>query len=163
MNLKSPMPTSTAANPSTSSLQDHTGFWLRYVSNHVSHRFAARLENSGVTVAEWVVLRTLFDLGACPPSEIASAVGITRGATSKLVERLRAKQLITRTEDAGDRRYQQIQITPAGKALVPKLAKLADQNDAEFFSCLSDSEHRALRRTLRKLVQTHALSQIPTE
>lgn len=149
--------------PSVARLQDHTGFWLRYVSNHVSHSFATRLEDSGVTVAEWVVLRTLFDLGACPPSEIAAAVGITRGAISKLLERLRAKQLITRTEDAGDRRFQQIQITRTGRSLVPKLAKLADQNDAEFFSCLSPTEHQALRRILGKLVDTHALSQIPIE
>jgi hypothetical protein len=40
-----------------SSLESHLGYWLRYVSNHVSHAFALKLAALEVTAAEWVVLR----------------------------------------------------------------------------------------------------------
>ena len=46
-----------------SSLQSHVGFWLRFVSNHVSHAFKLKVETRGVTVAEWVVLRSIVRHG----------------------------------------------------------------------------------------------------
>ena len=45
----------------TSDLETHLGYWLRFVSNHVSHAFSLKLQARDVTVAEWVVLRELFD------------------------------------------------------------------------------------------------------
>ena len=55
-----------------SNLQDHTGYWLRFVSNHVSQAFARAIEARGVSVAEWVVLRILFEKEAESPSNIAA-------------------------------------------------------------------------------------------
>ncbi|MEI9903207.1 MAG: hypothetical protein WDN06_03970 [Asticcacaulis sp.] len=51
---------------SPSHLEAHLGYWMRFVSNHVSQAFARKVEAHGVTVAEWVVLRELFE-GAMPP------------------------------------------------------------------------------------------------
>lgn len=42
-------------------LTAHLGYWLRYVSNHVSQAFARKVEANGVTVAEWVLMRRLLD------------------------------------------------------------------------------------------------------
>jgi hypothetical protein len=61
-----------------SGLQDHLGYWLRYVSNQVSHGFSLKLAAREVTVAEWVMLRELYDQDAMAPSEPvaqASCVG----------------------------------------------------------------------------------------
>ena len=91
---------------SAAALADHLGYWLRYVSNHVSQGFARRLEGRGVTVAEWVILRELFDVEAMVPSQLAEKLGLTRGAISKLADRLVAKALIVRTASTEDRRSQ---------------------------------------------------------
>ena len=82
---------------SVSELTEHAGFWLRFVSNHVSHGFSRRLLDYSVTVAEWVVMRELYGREAMPPSELAEKIGLTRGAVSKLVERLVEKELVART------------------------------------------------------------------
>jgi DNA-binding MarR family transcriptional regulator len=74
-----------------SELEAHLGYWLRAVSNHVSHAFKTKVERRGATVAEWVVLRALFDADGVKPSELAAKLGLTRGAISKLVDRLVAK------------------------------------------------------------------------
>ena len=55
----------------TSALEAHLGYWLRFVSNHVSHAFKTKVEAQGVTVAEWVVLRWLFDHASARPSQLA--------------------------------------------------------------------------------------------
>lgn len=146
-----------------SDLKSHIGFWLRFVSNYVSHAFARKLESTGVTVAEWVILREMFGQPPMPPSRLAEMTGLTRGAVSKLVDRLFEKELVTREESAGDRRFQDLALTLAGKRLVPQLAALADENDKEFFSVLPGNEKGALLATLKKLVQANHLSKIPID
>jgi DNA-binding MarR family transcriptional regulator len=145
-----------------SDLKSHTGFWLRFVSNYVSQSFARKLVGSGVTVAEWVILREMFGASATSPSVLAKATGLTRGAVSKLIERLVQKDLVSREEATGDRRFQDVMLTPAGRALVPKLAAIADRNDEEFFSRLSAAERERLVATLKKLVMVNRLNKVPT-
>jgi DNA-binding MarR family transcriptional regulator len=142
----------------------HIGFWMRLVSNHVSYAFARKLESSGVTVAEWVVLREMHGGDATTsPSVVAELTGLTRGAVSKLISRLLEKGLVTRKESSSDRRYQDIELTPAATAMVPKLAKLADENDREFFGVLSKSERRILTDLLRKAAALHNLKKVPVD
>jgi DNA-binding MarR family transcriptional regulator len=147
----------------TPDLRAHLGFWLRLVSNHVSHAFARKVEALNVTVAEWVILRELFGRDSTAPSDLATRTGLTRGAISKLADRLLAKKLLLRTFSNEDRRYQALTLTPAGKKLVPQLAKLADENDAEFFSSLKPRERKELRRTLKKLAEANQLRSVPVD
>jgi len=146
-----------------SDLKKHVGFWLRFVSNHVSHAFARKILARGVTVAEWVVMREMFDDPETSPGVLAERIGMTRGGVSKLVDRLVAKKFVTRRERSDDRRYQSIALTGAARRLVPQLAALADRNDEQFFHPLSTGERAALIATMKKLVQTHSLQTLPTE
>ena len=152
-----------ATTPSISDLKKHVGFWLRFVSNHVSHAFARKLLASGVTVAEWVVMREMFDDEETSPGLLAQRIGMTRGGVSKLVDRLVGKKLVTRRGRSDDRRFQSIALTAAGRKLIPHLAALADQNDEEFFHPLAAGERAALIVTMKKLVQAHGLQTLPTE
>jgi len=152
-----------SGHQSISDLQTHTGFWLRYVSNHVSQAFARKVEELGVTVAEWVILRELYSAESTAPSELAERTGLTRGAVSKLADRLIAKKLIGRAFSTEDRRWQTLTLTAAGKRLIPQLAKLADANDEEFFACLTSRERAALLGTLKKLVKLNLLSTLPVD
>lgn len=147
--------------PSPSSLEAHVGFWLRFVSNHVSHAFKLKVEAHGVTVAEWVVLRALFDADDVNPSEIAERLGMTRGAISKLIDRVVAKRLVKCKVEKGDRRFQSLILTPAGRKLVPVLAALADQNDAEFFGQLADEQRSGLIALLKDIVRDRELRDVP--
>jgi DNA-binding MarR family transcriptional regulator len=157
------MSTAKAPLAEISELRSHVGFWLRFVSNHVSQAFARKLLASGVTAAEWVVLREMYGRGDMSPGVLAGLTGMTRGAASKLMDRLVAKNLVSRRERDDDRRYQDIALTAAGRRLVPSLAAIADQNDEEFFTPLPAREREALVATLKKLVQAHGLQKIPIE
>lgn len=149
--------------PAPSSLDMHVGFWLRFVSNHVSHAFQLKVESHGVTVAEWVVLRQLLSLGVVPPSRLAEEMGMTRGGVSKLVERLYGKKLVTRSAGGDDKRFQSVGLTAAGRKLVPKLAALADENDAEFFGHLSNEQRNMVVDVLKDIVRRHDLKDLPTQ
>jgi DNA-binding MarR family transcriptional regulator len=152
-----------ARKTAISSLEEHVGYWMRYVSNHVSHAFATKVEAKGVTVAEWVLLRELYDAEPASPSLLAHKVGMTRGAVSKLVSRLCDKELMVRTFSDQDRRYQTVALTTAGRRLVPELARLADENDQEFFGQLSSAQRRTLLRLLRDMVHDHGWKSLPLD
>lgn len=145
-----------------SGLEDHLGYWLRYVSNHVSNAFRRKVEAKGVTVAEWVVMRELY-AGSLAPSAVAERIGMTRGAISKLADRLEAKAMLTRASGKNDGRYQELALTPAGRALVPQLAALADQNDAEFFGHMSREERASIERLMKEIVRKSALRAVPID
>jgi len=144
-------------------LTGHIGFWMRVVSNHVSYSFARRLAGKEITVAEWVLLRTLYDKDPTPPSRLASELGMSRGAITKLADRLISKSLITRVADTLDGRAQTLELTAAGEKLVPEIVALADQNDTGFFGCLTADERKTLERLLLKLVERNQITGIPTE
>ena len=145
-----------------SSLESHLGYWLRYVSNHVSHAFSLKLAGRGVTVAEWVVLRELYE-GETAPSALADRLGMTRGAISKLADRLIAKALIVRRAAAGDRRFQSLALTRQGRAVIPKLAALADDNDQEFFAALDRETRETIAAAMKDIVRRKGLRGAPVD
>jgi DNA-binding MarR family transcriptional regulator len=144
-----------------SNLTAHIGFWLRMVSNHVSHAFAAKLADKEVTVAEWSLMRALYGKEPIPPSRLADEMGMSRGAITKLADRLIAKSLILREASADDGRAQTLALTDRGKALVPDLAALADRNDAEFFESLTAVERKTLMQLLKNLARRSHMTAFP--
>lgn len=149
------------SSPQPSPLEAHLGFWLRFVSNHVSTRFQQQLEAKGVTLTEWVSLRTLWAASETSHTELIQALGMTKGAASKVVSRLEEKGLAERRFIQGSPRGQTLALTASGRALVPVLGALADANDEHFFGHLGAQERRALMRAMQDLVQHHGLKDIP--
>lgn len=146
---------------STSHLEDHLGYWLRFVSNHVSQGFQVRVEAAGVTVAEWVLMRELLRAGSTQPARLSEAMGMTRGAISKLVNRLEKKGMLVRSDSNSDGRQQDIRLSATGRALVPKLARMADENDRAFFGHLSGVDKKQLMTLLQQIVRHHGWKDIP--
>ena len=130
----------------------YLGGWMRSVSNTVFRSMSKKLSNSDITITEWVLLRLMFDQeDSISPSEVAAQTGMTRGAVSKLVDKSIEKKLVVRSESKKDRRYQEIRLTKKSKSLVPKLARLAEENDDQFFSCLTKAERATLTNLLKKI------------
>ena len=146
-----------------SDLTAHMGYLLRMVSNAVSQEFARKVASEGVTVAEWALLRSLYDSDSVAPSALARKMGLTKGAISKLAERLLEKGLLQRTGNPDDKRGHRLSLSAAGLGKVPLLAALADGNDAAFFAVLTDDERDRLRHLLAALIDRHGLSAVPID
>lgn len=150
-----------------SALEAHLGYWMRFVSNQVSAEFQQAVEASGVSVTDWVALRTLFDAddGGQPSTAthttLTQALGMTKGAVSKVVARLEDKGLVARAGAPADARSHTLSLTPAGRALVPVLAAKADANDEKFFGHLPAAERQRLVRLLQEMVRRHQWLEVP--
>lgn len=156
------METKTSA-PRVAGLEDHLGYWMRRVSNHVSGRFARELEARETSVAEWVLLRLLLERVEASPAELAEAIGMTRGAVSKIVAKVEAKEWVVSNPDPDDGRALRLRLTRKGQKVVPELAEIADGNDAQLFRCLGKSERAELRRLLMKLTECNEIQGIAVE
>lgn len=144
-------------------LESHLGYWLRRVSNAVSGAFARALQEKQTSVGEWVLLRELHKRGQAAPGELAGILGLTRGAVSKIVDKLELKGWVQEDAPQGDNRYRLLSLTRAGKRSLPQLAQIADRNDAAYFDCLTATEKATLKKLLMKLADHHQIHDIPTE
>ena len=157
------METTSTAIQQIAQLESHLGYWLRRVSNAVSGTFARALQEKQTSVAEWVLLRELHERGQTAPGELADSLGLTRGAVSKIVDKLDAKGWIQTEAKEGDSRFRLLSLTRAGQRSLPVLAEIADRNDARYFDCLSAREKSTLRELLVKLTEQNRIHDIPTE
>ena len=151
------------ASPPISELESHLGFWLRLVSNHVSGQFKRSVESHGVSVSEWVTLRQLHGDDLTTPAALMGALGMTKGAVSKIITRLEDKGLVSRAAHEADGRAQHLMLSPQGRKLVPRLARLADDNDQAFFGHLAPPLRAALLKAMQDIARTHQFKQLPTE
>lgn len=139
------------------------GYLLRMVSNAVSHEFARKMAGERVTVAEWTMLRSLYGNDAVAPTDLAQRMGMTRGAISKLADRLVSKGLIERACNPDDGRGHMLSLSRTGMEKVPVLARLADDNDAAFLAALDLEQQEQLRALLHRLIDGHGLSGAPVD
>ncbi len=143
-------------------LESHLGYWLRRVSNHVSGAFAQALDKKHASVAEWVVICRIGARPGITSGEVAETLDLTRGAVSKIIDKLEAKDWIRRSTKPGDSRVQLLSLTRSGNRILPQLAKIADENDLRFFGVLETAESDTLRCLLSKLAELHRIRAVPT-
>jgi DNA-binding MarR family transcriptional regulator len=84
--------------------------------------------------------------------ELADEIGLSLAATSRSVDALVQRALVTRTENAADRRHKRVRATAAAVSLVDRLTDLRVAGIADFVSTLSDKERAGLIEALSPIV-----------
>lgn len=82
-----------------------------------SHIRGVAVERLGITPEQFHILRHIRT-GSGSISELAAEKHISRSAISQAVELLVSKGLVTRRENAADRRFVQLDLTPSGSAML---------------------------------------------
>src|SRR3546814_9220557 len=94
-------------------------------------------------------MRVLYDADALAPTALADKMGMTKGAISKLAERLLDKSLVARSDNPNDKRAHTLSLTASGREKTPVLAAIADSNDANFFG--RSEEHTSELQSLMRI------------
>ena len=132
--------------------QSLCSYWLKSADRHVSRSFARHLKACHLVASEWAAIRLLYKPNRMSPVEIAQAIGMTKGGASKLVDRLVKKGWAIKRVGEFDRRFRTVELTEAGRDLVPRFARFVDNTDREIFGNLK--RRRRLLRTLKRVVHT---------
>jgi DNA-binding MarR family transcriptional regulator len=138
-------------------LEDTLSFYIRSINLAVSRDLDEKLE--GLDVARGTgKITTLLLVDGNPgirPSIIAKLIIKDRSATGRLIDQMEEHELLFRETSADDSRAQELYITEKGHELAERVRGIVTRQSREFFSDISDEEHKLLidilRRTYRRV------------
>jgi DNA-binding MarR family transcriptional regulator len=99
-----------------------------------------------------LALRRLGRPYTANPSQLAAALGLSRGALSVRLAPLEEAGFIVRTVDANDRRRVDVRLTPKGGGAFDRHARHEGEDEAALLSALPKADQRRLADLLRTLV-----------
>ena len=101
--------------------------------------------------SDFRVLEGLLHKGPMPVNMIGPKVWLTPGSISVAVDRLVRKGLVSRKDQANDRRVRLVELTAKGRALITAVFREHAAAMEKVISVLSKAERLALLRLLKKL------------
>jgi DNA-binding MarR family transcriptional regulator len=141
------------------SLHDDIGYWLSRLRMKVHSAFLAKLAIENIAILEWRVLVALYNQDASNIVQLANFIEVDKGAVSRVLDKLESMDLVAR-KAGKDRRSIIVYLSKKGEVLTPKLARLAELNEKEFFSCLNDVEKKQLKSVLKKLLNNAGIESL---
>ncbi|MCL4313858.1 MAG: MarR family transcriptional regulator [Actinobacteria bacterium] len=121
-------------------------------------RYLRRQDDATLTLAQLSTLATLESCGPLTLGELAEAERVQSPTMTRLVDKLEAVGLISRMEDANDRRVVRVKITAAGLDLVMERRSRGDAFLATQLSVLEPEELSVLADAvdiLERLLESH--------
>ena len=111
----------------------------------------ADIEGTGLGLTDFCVLERLLHNGPAPVNALGPMVDLTPGSISIAVDRLVAKDLVTRVESEQDRRVRVVALTPSGKDLITAAFRGHSAQMKKVFSELGPEELHTLEEALKKV------------
>jgi len=112
--------------------------------------------DGAVTLPQYRLLAVLSDLGEVRSARVADALGLEASTVTRLVDRLIAAGHVIRDADPTNRSAVTLRLTPTGEELVTQVVSWRHGELARMLDCLTQSDRRALTRSLERLVAAAA-------
>lgn len=121
--------------------------------NWMNESFSDHLKQYAVSVQQFQVLRSLKNLKGKPADlqTIQLEMVSKNSNTTRLVEKLRLKELITRIQDEKNRRKVEIRITKEGLRLLGEIEQAHSEFKNEIVAKLEKDELQLLNKLLEKI------------
>lgn len=129
-------------------LEGGIGFLLRLLEARYDGLYQDLTRQNDITPRQFGVLTALYQQGPMMPSVLAERISCDRNTLSEMLKRMTARKLISKKNNAEDRRSIQVQITAKGEAalldVMPAaaelqnlmLAPLCKEDRAHFLKCM---------------------------
>ena len=134
-------------------LPDYTIANILHTGNWMNEKFSDHLKQYAISIQQFQVLRSLKELKGAPADlqSIQAEMVSKNSNTTRLVEKLRLKGLITRIQNEKNRRKVDINITKEGLELLAEIEIIHTEFENEIVSNLSRTEIIALNQLLEKI------------
>jgi DNA-binding MarR family transcriptional regulator len=121
--------------------------------NWMNENFSDHLKQYALSIQQFKVLRSLRELKGEPANlqTLQSEMVSKNSNTTRLVEKLRLKGLITRFQSEDNRRKVEIRITDAGLNLLAEIDSTHTEFEKSIVSNLTNKEIIALNQLLEKI------------
>jgi MarR family transcriptional regulator for hemolysin len=127
------------------------GLQLARTSKSVGRAFNDALGEAGGSLPVWLILTTLRGDAHASQHELARAIGIEGPTLTRHLDRMEADRLIRRRPHPSDRRKIQVEATAAGRQLVRRLRRVAEETERATLAGIPARDLAALRRVLSRI------------
>jgi MarR family 2-MHQ and catechol resistance regulon transcriptional repressor len=114
-------------------------------------RLSKNLDIFSLTTSQFGVLEALYHLGPMSQKEIGKKILKSGGNTTKVVDNLEKKNLLTRETNLQDRRFYNIKLTQKGKSFIERVFPDHVKEIVKEFEILTDHELGELRKITKYL------------
>ena len=134
-------------------LPDYTIANILQTGNWMNEKFSDHLKQYAISIQQFQVLRSLKELKGAPADlQTLQAEMVSKNSnTTRLVEKLRLKGLITRFQNEENRRKVDIRITNDGLKLLEDIESVKTDFEKDIVGNLSTTEIIALNQLLEKI------------
>lgn len=134
-------------------LPDYTINNILITGNWMNEKFSEHLKQYALSIQQYQVLRSLRDLNGEPTDLLTLQVGMIskNSNTTRLVEKLRLKGLISRIQNEDNRRKVAIRITDDGLNLLAEIDTPQSVFEINTVSNLNINELKTLNTLLNKI------------
>ena len=133
-------------------LADYLPYRLAVTSNLVSRLVARAYQDAfGVTIWEWRVLAILGEGVPMTAQSVCDSAAMDKVSVSRAVRSLVERGLVTRHDNAADRRSRLLQLTAAGQALYDAITPVALEREAALLDGFDEADAALLTRLLDRL------------
>jgi DNA-binding MarR family transcriptional regulator len=131
-------------------LNDQVGFLLRVAMQRHTVIFMSRMV-AGLTQTQFAALAKLREVGPRSQNQLGRLICLDAATTKGVVDRLRARGLVTATPDLLDRRRRAIALTEDGRKAADAAVKVARRITRQTLAPLTGAEQRSTIRLLKIL------------
>lgn len=110
-------------------------------------------EGMDLSYNQYKTLLTIADRGECSLGELGRELDVAMSSASQMVDRLVNQRLVSRAQDAGNRRQVVIRLTAEGEALIAELERGILEGYRRVLADLSDEEQEDLVRSFETIAR----------
>lgn len=135
-------------------LDNSLGFLLGVAYRKISQLLLQRLKPYDITPEQWSVLFRIRNREGIIQKQIADLAGKDRPTTTRILDALEAKGLVTRHSDPSDRRSFLVFCTAKGKEIADLAMPIEQKTIADAVSGIDEADLARLIDSLRKIEQS---------
>jgi len=132
-------------------LGDLLGFHLRMAQTAMYRDFAISLGELGLTQKQYATLSLIGSNPGVSQIAIANRLGTDRATMMAIVDRLEARDLLTRQRSKADRRRQELYLTATGETVLKTARAAIANHESKFTDLFSPAELEAFLSGLRRI------------
>jgi len=112
----------------------------------------------GITEQQWRILRVLWEINECTSAELAKKTLLPSPSMVGIIDRMSAKNLVSRNRSEEDRRIVNVSLTDKGRILQDKLMPQVDAIYEQMMSRCDDEAWQIMINTMQTIIDTNPKS-----
>lgn len=132
------------------------GFLVHDIARQLTSVLDKRLRQHGLTRSHWRAVVYIWRTPGISQTELSEILDVSRMGVTGLIDRMETKGLVSRRDDAKDRRVKRIYLTESTTGLIPIITKLGSETIDDFLTGIDDAEREVMTRLLQKVKENGA-------